>query len=61
MLNIDEFVVGDSGHTDTRCVQPPGTDHVLHNELASIRARHENMSKTFETFFCTQTPLLVTR
>ena len=29
MLNEDEFAIGDSGYTDTRCVPPPGLQHPI--------------------------------
>ena len=51
MLEIDEVVITDSGYADTRCVQPPGTEHALHSTLAKIRARHENVSKRLKQYY----------
>ena len=51
MLDIDEFVVGDRGYADERCVQPPGAQHHLHHTLAAIRARHESLNERLKNFF----------
>ena len=29
-----EFVIGDAGYTDTRCLQPPGQSHADHSTFA---------------------------
>ncbi len=41
MVNEEEFILGDSVYADNQYIQPPGTDHPLHNALANIRARQE--------------------
>eukprot|EP00171_Calliarthron_tuberculosum_P012010 IDg12010t1 len=41
MLGPLEFVIGDSGYKDDRCIQPPGPIHPLHRLYGKLRARHE--------------------
>lgn len=50
MLKVDELAIGDSGYTDTRCIQPPGTQHPMNVTLARIRARHETVNKRLKQF-----------
>ncbi len=46
----DEFAVADDGHSDIRCVLPPGLGHPLHYKLSLIRARQENFNGRLKIF-----------
>ena len=56
IVNEDEVAIGDSGHTDTRCVRPPGLQHPHHRTLATIRARQENVNKGLKQLFFLKHP-----
>ena len=45
-----EFVIGDAGYTDTRCLQPPGQSHADHFTFAKVRARHETANRRLKHF-----------
>lgn len=49
-LQSGEFVIGDSGYTDTRCFPHPGPAHPLSEKLSLTRARHEMVNKRLKKF-----------
>lgn len=50
LLGLEEFVIGDSGYTDVRCVRPPHHTNSLHRPLSLIRARHEIVNSYLKKF-----------
>ena len=50
LLKVDGFVLADSGYTDERCIQPPGSNQKSHRLLSLIRARHEYLNKRIKQF-----------
>lgn len=56
LLGVEEFVIGDSGYTDIRCVRPPHHQNPLHRPLSLIRARHEVVNSWLKKFRVLSTP-----